>query len=266
MSLKKILVIMADSNKERLHQLAVSLAPDRFTVMEATDGRSALDLAGSYKADIVVTALGVDFVDGFNVCKYIKHDPLTKDIAVVVFARQSDVGSVMEALKAGADDYLIEPFETDVFRRKIDKVVRDACRLTVPGENRDSVRKPARLTVTWTDRKSDRFEVTFKELVIDLSESGMAFEHFRCHVCTGYLEGSVHPQCPFFSNYLGFKGSRPLQFYVTFEDNKIIAAEGKIVYVHQSDKSPLTERVGVKFTKISKDVRALIREYVYEKV
>ncbi|MBI4245167.1 MAG: response regulator [Planctomycetes bacterium] len=264
MNFNKVLIVVASSNKEKRQEIAGILSSNHYEVVEAVNGNQAVDLAGKYNADIVLTGVGIEGIDGFNVCKYIKTDPSTKDIAVIVYSVSTDVNSIVKALDVGADDYLIEPFEKQICLSKIEKVIGTVCRKNEKAERerRASLRKSIRSTVTWQDTKGSKFQITFKEIVIDLSENGMAFEHYRCYVCTGYLDNSVHPQCPFFENSAHLKKSDSLDFFITLPNKKIAKAKGKVVYVFQHPNNPKTERVGVIFTNISRQVRDLLRTFL----
>lgn len=77
-----------------------------FSVVFAENGESALENARRISPDIVITEILVPGLDGLSLCRQLKADPQTRDIAVLVFSILSAAG---RALEAGADAFLRKP-------------------------------------------------------------------------------------------------------------------------------------------------------------
>lgn len=260
----KILVIVTGNSRVKRETLKSYFPKSRYDVILASNGHETIDYAAKYKPDIVLSGVGIELIDGFSVCKYIKSDPATREVAVVVYTNEKDVDSILEALKVGADDYLIEPIDQELLLRKLDKVIATVCKKHDASDSRTDVRKIGRLTVTWRDEKAgnDDVSVSFKESILDISIRGMAFEHSSSADDSGYLEGSVHPNSEFFPYAYHIKNSKSLEFYITLPSNKIIQVRGKINYTHKLTGRQGSERVGVVFTEISKEAKAVLEEYL----
>ncbi len=105
---KKCILIVDD---ERPIRLFLRVALDRnYSVVEAENGHEALRMAASCRPDLVILDLGLPDTDGMAVLVRLRewtHIPI-----IVVSVRESDRDKV-NALDAGADDYLVKPFSTN---------------------------------------------------------------------------------------------------------------------------------------------------------
>jgi len=77
-----------------------------YSVGFAEDGDGALQQAQKILPDIIITEILVPALDGLMLCRRLKSDPRTRDIAVVVFSILSAAGRAREA---GADVFLLKP-------------------------------------------------------------------------------------------------------------------------------------------------------------
>lgn len=75
--------------------------------------RSAIMALQKEPPALILLDLNIPGVDGLEVCRYIKRDPLARDIAVVFVTAEDDPGMVEKARQAGAMDYLVKPIDVD---------------------------------------------------------------------------------------------------------------------------------------------------------
>ena len=99
-----ILVVDRDPHIQELE--AHFLDQAGYAVGFAQDGDGALDQARKIHPDIVITEILVPTLDGLALCRRLKADPLTRDIAVLVFSILAAAGRAREA---GADAFLLKP-------------------------------------------------------------------------------------------------------------------------------------------------------------
>jgi CheY-like chemotaxis protein len=256
-----VLVVDADANVRR--GLTTQLHAAQYEVVEARNGREALDLASRFRPDLVLIDGATPLLDGFKVCQYIKADPQIRSSRVVVFTGSER--EIRSAVEAGADDCLAKPVAKSDVIGKSRKVLGGTRQGAAPdGSNlRRELRRPvSAATVSWGAKTNGRFEVTYKERVIDISLRGLSFEHARCDVCTGYEKDTVHPQCPLFPFAKRMNGSHDLSFVVHLPDNRVIEISGRVAHVFQPPDWPRTEKIGVVFTQVSKEAAKAIREFL----
>jgi CheY-like chemotaxis protein len=111
-----ILVVERDPHIKSLERFFLEQAGYR--VEFAEDGLQGLERARALMPRIVVTEIMLPRLDGLRVCRALKTDPATKDIAVLVF---SILSAKDRALEAGADAFLLKPLDD---ARLIDTVLK----------------------------------------------------------------------------------------------------------------------------------------------
>jgi CheY-like chemotaxis protein len=99
-----ILVVDRDPHIRELESHFLNQAG--YTVGFAQDGDNALEQARKVCPDIIITEILVPMLDGLTLCRKLKADPETRDIAVVIF---SILAAGARAREAGADAFLLKP-------------------------------------------------------------------------------------------------------------------------------------------------------------
>ena len=104
-------VVLVVDDTADVRQLAnVSLATSGFEVIEAGSGDDALRDARRARPACVVLDVSMPGMNGFEVCRMLRADPLTSSTAIVMLTSRADAGDKVEAFSAGADDYMVKPF------------------------------------------------------------------------------------------------------------------------------------------------------------
>jgi two-component system, chemotaxis family, chemotaxis protein CheY len=89
-------------------------------MVEARDGTEALEeLEKSWPIDIVLLDLNMPNMDGLSCLKAIRKNPRFAKLTVVICSPEAEKGKVVEALKAGASNYIIRPFTPEMLREKL---------------------------------------------------------------------------------------------------------------------------------------------------
>jgi len=91
-----------------------------FNVTFADDGLKALELAQQLHPNVVITEILVPKLDGLALCRRLKSDPATSDIAVLVFSLLS---AESRAKDAGADAFLPKPLSPQVLKERVRSVL-----------------------------------------------------------------------------------------------------------------------------------------------
>lgn len=90
-----------------------------YDVHEAEDGAMALSKMRSEKFDLVIADWNMPRMNGLELLKEIKADALLKGIPVVMVTAEADKENVMTALKEGASNYIVKPFNAETLREKL---------------------------------------------------------------------------------------------------------------------------------------------------
>ncbi len=116
-------VLVVEDEPQIVRALAINLRARKYEVDAAPDGATALELAAARHPDVVVLDLGLPDMDGVEVIKGLRG--WTRVPILVLSARHSSDEKV-EALDAGADDYVTKPFGMDELLARLRAAVRRA--------------------------------------------------------------------------------------------------------------------------------------------
>lgn len=105
MEARKILVI--DDEPQITRVLRRSLTAHRYDVRTASDGEAGLDLFRDWQPDLVITDLSMPEMSGIEVCREIRK---ASEVPIIVLSVKGEERTKVEALDAGADDYITKPF------------------------------------------------------------------------------------------------------------------------------------------------------------
>ena len=91
--------------------------------VEAENGYSALARLKSAIFDLVVTDCSMSDMSGLDLLKLIRADSDLKHIPVLMVITEDLQGNLINAIKAGLNDYIVRPFEEHTFKQKLEKIV-----------------------------------------------------------------------------------------------------------------------------------------------
>ena len=109
MNAPKILIAEDDTAVRKAVQRVLEL--ENYSVTAVNDGAAALEALTKTKFDLAVLDVMMPFADGLTVCREARHRAITTPI--LLLTARHEVGDRVAGLDAGADDYLVKPFEID---------------------------------------------------------------------------------------------------------------------------------------------------------
>lgn len=114
---RKYLVLIVEDNAD-MSAYIESCLKEHFRIAVAPDGGAGLALAQKLKPDVVISDLMMPVMDGIEFTRRMKENPRTNFIPIIVHSVKEDQQSIREALTAGAQEYIIKPFEAEnlIFR------------------------------------------------------------------------------------------------------------------------------------------------------
>ncbi|MAR70496.1 MAG: DNA-binding response regulator [Nitrospina sp.] len=108
---KKIAVI--EDNKTNIKLIRYQLEMEDFDVHIEETGTAGLKMIKNQKPDMVILDIGLPDIDGFELCKTLRKDKVTKDYPIIMLTAKGEDRDKIEGLKLGADDYITKPYNAD---------------------------------------------------------------------------------------------------------------------------------------------------------
>lgn len=102
-------LLLVDGDAKSLRVLEVSLRKAGFTVSTAESGKSALQLLGSMRPDLVISDTDMPGMDGYEFCREFKSHAEWKDVPFIFLTAHTEIKDKIRGLELGVDDYLTKP-------------------------------------------------------------------------------------------------------------------------------------------------------------
>lgn len=106
-------ILVAD-DEPGIRAVVARMLDQDYVVLEATNGREAVDIAGRERPDAILMDLMMPEVDGYTACSRIKADQATKGIPVIILTAVGHEFNRRYATEMGADGYITKPFTRQV--------------------------------------------------------------------------------------------------------------------------------------------------------
>ncbi|SDC29592.1 Response regulator receiver domain-containing protein [Candidatus Frackibacter sp. WG11] len=115
-------ILLVEDTKNIILSVKMCLEGAGYEVAVVEDGVTAVDRALRQKPDLVLLDILIPKMNGYLVCEALREDDKTKDIPIVMLSAKAEEKDIKKAMKLGADDYLVKPFEPSEL---LDKVVEN---------------------------------------------------------------------------------------------------------------------------------------------
>ena len=117
-------VVIVEDEPDINEALTYSLQHEGYRVWSEVDGRRGLELIREKTPDLVLLDLMLPGVDGMEVCRQIKSDPVVKGTCIIMVTAKGEESDVLVGLGFGADDYVTKPFKTRELLARVRAVLR----------------------------------------------------------------------------------------------------------------------------------------------
>ncbi len=94
-----------------------------YRIITADNGRDALLVAREQRPDLIVLDVNMPEMTGYEVCEELKSNEDTKDIIIVILTANVQVKDYEKSKQIGADEFIGKPFEIDILRDKLKKLL-----------------------------------------------------------------------------------------------------------------------------------------------
>ena len=116
-------ILLADDAPDVREMYRLWMELSEFDVLEAADGRQAIELAMQHRPHAIVMDLSMPDVDGWEACRRLKADPLTRHIPIIALSAHGYADAQRRALEAGCDQFVAKPCAPDTLEECLRRVL-----------------------------------------------------------------------------------------------------------------------------------------------
>ncbi|MDX2214302.1 MAG: response regulator [Oculatellaceae cyanobacterium bins.114] len=118
----KILVV--DDNINNVMLFRCFLERGNYAVITAMSGAEAIATALEERPDLILMDLMMPIMDGFEATAYLKNNPITQHIPIIVLTAEDSSEAYNKAKQAGCDEYLLKPIRYELLLRVIEMILQ----------------------------------------------------------------------------------------------------------------------------------------------
>lgn len=128
-------VLIADDNPQGVELLEAYLSESDYDIETAADGEETLRKVREWQPDLILLDIMMPKISGFEVCKQVRSNPATRDMAILMITALDQPSDIDRAVDVGTDDFLTKPInKTELLLR-----VRSALKSRMYKEQLDQV-------------------------------------------------------------------------------------------------------------------------------
>jgi two-component system phosphate regulon response regulator PhoB len=117
-------ILVVDDEEDILELVRFNLSKEGYRAICAETGEKAVQIARSETPDLIILDLMLPGMDGLDVTKFLKNDPETHHIPIVMLTAKGEESDVVTGLELGADDYVTKPFSPKILLARVKAVLR----------------------------------------------------------------------------------------------------------------------------------------------
>ncbi|AVT31874.1 MULTISPECIES: response regulator [Plantactinospora] len=118
------LILVVDDDEDIVRFVSFNLKLHGFDVVQAGDGQEALEVIERRRPDLAVVDLRMPRIDGLELTRRLRANPMTSALPVIMLTAKGLTVDKVHGLTAGADDYLVKPFDTAELIARISSTLR----------------------------------------------------------------------------------------------------------------------------------------------
>ena len=164
-------IIVVEDEADILDVIEYNLTREGYKVLGFRDGEQGLEAIRGEEPQLVLLDLMLPGIDGIEICKKVKEDPVTRDVPVIMITAKTEESDIVLGLGVGADDYVSKPFSPKELVARVKAVLRRA-------PLKETVAKTDRITHDGFVIDNTRHEVTIDGEPVTMTATEFKMLHF----------------------------------------------------------------------------------------
>ena len=193
-------VLIVEDNEELRQYLKENL-DEEYEVIEAANGRQALEILEKMLPDLILSDIMMPEMDGVEFCRQVKGDKITSHIPFIFLTAKVSEQHKLDGLHSGADDYIVKPFNFEILQAKIQNLIQLKKNIREVFKSKINI-EPKDISITSLDEK-------FMRKALDIIEEHMGDTNFSVAEF-GRQMGISRMQL--YNKIVALTGSTPLEF------------------------------------------------------
>ena len=158
-----------------------ALLKNRYHIIFARDGSEGLEKAEEYMPDLILTDLMMPEMDGYELCRRVRASVILNHIPIIIITARSEDSDRIQGLDAGADAYLLKPFNADELDTRMSKLLEQRRMLREKYTN--ALHEGAEQDVEISSYEKDFLSVLNDTIYIRMSEGNLALDNLADKFC-----------------------------------------------------------------------------------
>ena len=125
MTTQKKRILLIEDEVDYLNIASQILNKEGFSVVTAVTGAEGLKELEKELPDLIILDIGLPDTSGLDILKRLRSEERTSKIPVMLFTIRSELNEVADALKCGANDYILKPFDVVEFAKRIQAIFKN---------------------------------------------------------------------------------------------------------------------------------------------
>ncbi len=207
----KTKVLIVDDNRDNLYLLKTILKGQGWDVLEALNGKAALEIAGNHIPDLIVSDILMPVMDGYTLCRQCKSDEKLKNIPFVFYtATYTEPQDEKFALDLGADRFIIKPRDPEALLEILVELLEEKRNIRTDaskplGEEMEFFRRYNEILFGKLEKKMLDLETLNQELRAMEEQHRLSLENVRDVIFTLDTDFKILSMSPSVEKVLGYK-------------------------------------------------------------
>ncbi len=143
------ILLIVDDNAD-IRTYVSSIFNETHTILQAQNGQEGIDIAIEQVPDIIISDIMMPIKNGIELCNTLKTDERTSHIPIILLTAKAGEENEIEGVKTGADDYITKPFNNELLKLKVEKLLENIKKLQ-ERYSQEVILKPTEISINSAD-------------------------------------------------------------------------------------------------------------------